>query len=139
AAHAARHDYRDLAREIDIALEHTQLGAQRAPDFRRVGAGVDPDLALAVITEARGLEDGRRRQLAQGPHQAARAVNRPERRDRDTEIGEERLLPQPVLGHMQGAPARTYGYACGQPLDRLGRNVLELEGDDVDGRREGVE
>ena len=35
--------------------------------------------------------------------------------------------------------ARTYGYACGQALDRLGRHVLELEGDDVDRAGEGVE
>ena len=52
AANAARHDHRDLAREVDERLEDAELGAERAPRLGRVGAGLDLDLALAVIAEA---------------------------------------------------------------------------------------
>ena len=54
---AAREDDRDLARERHELLGDRGLAAQLRELGRGVGAGVDPDLALAVVAGAPDLED----------------------------------------------------------------------------------
>ena len=52
----ARHDDRDLAGEIDEALEDRNLAADLAPGGGKIGVGAEHDLSLAVIAEPHRLE-----------------------------------------------------------------------------------
>ena len=137
AVAGAGEDDRDLAAEGDEGLQDRRRLADRPPGRHRVVAGADQRLALAVIAEAARLEH--RRAAGAGE----RRIDVGERRDRgegrhgDAELGHQLLLGEAVLGHREAAarPGDTVTRAA-RNVDGGGRDVLELVGDDVDGRGE---
>ena len=52
---AARGDHRDLALEVDEALEHRRRAADGLPGCPGLGGVGDAHLSLAVVAEAPGL------------------------------------------------------------------------------------
>jgi hypothetical protein len=53
------------------------------------------------------------------------------------EVGEEPLFGEPVLADLQRAAVGIEGRRLRQDIERVGGDVLELEGDDVAGPGEG--
>src|SRR5271157_3746619 len=130
AFEAARGDHRDFALEGDEALEDHRRWAERAMNRGDVGALADQRLALAVIAEPPGLEDRRAAELGDRTHQRARILDLDEGRDFQSEIAQERLLGQPVLGQRQRPDARPDRHALSEKFDRRRRHVLEFESRD---------
>src|SRR6202000_1629098 len=101
----------------------------------RLGFGQRRDsiLALAVISEAGSLEDGRP-EVGHYAAEVRRLSNRLAPGERESVFAEERLLAQAMLRRVQhvpgGANQRAFGgrFSCGRG------HVLELECDDVDPR-----
>ena len=56
---STRHDDRSLDREIDEGFENADSAAHASPSLVEIGIGIDADLALAVVTIARALQDCR--------------------------------------------------------------------------------
>src|SRR5438132_3272991 len=54
-----RADHGDLAIEIDKRFDDRLLTAQRVPRIERIAVASDRPLALSVVPEGRGFEDGR--------------------------------------------------------------------------------
>jgi hypothetical protein len=74
----------------------------------------------------------------QGGAERGPVRHRPERGHGEARAAQKLLLPEPVLGdaeRLQTGPDGLYG---GDLPDRLGRDVLELQGDDVHGAGEGA-
>ena len=106
AARATHHA--DLGLERERLLQHARHRAQHAPrrpHLRRVG---HEPLALAVVAEAGGLQDRRVSDRRVGVER----VDHGARPDRQPGVGEERLLPDAVLGDRDGL-GRRRARACG--------------------------
>src|SRR3712207_240793 len=88
-------------------------------------------LFRSVVAEARRLEHGWSPDLPYRGVQGGPVRHRPERRHREARAPQELLLPEPVLRGPERPQARPYGHQGGDLLDGLGRDVLELQGDDV--------
>ena len=133
---AAGRDHRHLALESDEALENHRGRAQGTVNRGDVGAFADQRLALAVVTEPPGFENGRATELSDRAHQRPRILHADKGRDLMAEIAQKGLFREPILGQRQRADARTDWHASAEKFDRRGRHVLELIGDDVDALRE---
>ena len=131
AFEAARGDHRHLALESDEALEDHRRRAQRAVDGGDVGAFADQRLALAVVTEAPGLEDRGAAELGHRAHQRARILDADEGRGQAESRRNVFSVSRSWVSASARAPGRT-GLALRKKFDRRRRHVLELEGDDVD-------
>ncbi len=110
-------------------------GRRPATARREVAAGIDPDLALAVIAQARGLEHAGA-QLGHAPG----AGRRRSRRAHRPVTG----MPRPATKSFsarrswvtaQHGRARSHRPQRGEELERRHRHVLELERDHVDAPR----
>ena len=130
---AAGGDHRDLAGEVDPRLGDRRRAAEARPGGGRVVIRAKRELALAVVAEARGLEDDRALQPRPAP--------RPGRRHcgygapgggRDARSVEKRLLAQAILADREHCGRRAHRHAPGEPGERLDRQVLELDRDHVD-------
>ncbi len=109
-----------------------RLATQRGPGRVSVGQGLDAELALAVITQAPGLEDGRSTNNGQRAIEIGAGIDGLELGRLQTAFAEQRFLGQAVLRHGQRARRREYRHLPGQPVRRIGRHVFEVEGDHVD-------
>ena len=65
AVEAARGDDRDLMSEVDEVLDDRFLVSDQAPDALAVFDAIDAVLALAVVAEHGGLDDGRKSDRAE--------------------------------------------------------------------------
>ena len=74
-----------------------------------------------------------------GGVEVGRPADGGERRRRDAEVAEERLLGQPLLSRLEGTGRRVDRHAAGQEGGRLDGDVLELVGDGLDAGGELVE
>ena len=104
-----------------------------------VRAFADQRLALAVVTEPPGLEDGGPAELGDRSHERARILDADKGRNLMAEIAQERLFRQPVLGQRQSAGARPNRHALSEKFDSRRRHVLPLEGNEVDALSEAGE
>jgi hypothetical protein len=135
----ARGDDRYLHLERDKGLQDGRRSTERRPGPGRSVTRLDPDLPLAVIPEAAGLQDGGRPEFGERARQVGLTVDGPERGGLDAEFGHEGLFGQPILGRCE---RQGIGIERPQGRDDLGRpagHILELVGDDVDGSGERVE
>src|SRR5690606_34293190 len=82
-------------------LEQARRLPNRLPGLFGLARMVDADLALAVIAEAPGLEDGRRSKLGQRRRQILEAVDRRKAPAGAALVLDEPLLAEPVLRHGQ--------------------------------------
>ena len=133
AVMGARDHHRNLALEIDALFEDRAARAQLPPGGLRVGAGADFPLALAVVSEPRGLEDRGCADIVHRPAEIGGGRDRSETGRGDADRVEKGLLLHPVLGDGERPRVRADRNRLREPLDRRGRNVLEFERDDVDG------
>src|SRR5262249_14013078 len=139
---ATRTNDRDLAIEIDERLENGLAAAQRLPGGRHLVRPCHRDLALAVVAERGRLEDGRTSYFPHGCFEIPCLANRRERRDRQPMFDEKGLLANAMLRDCQGSTVRTDDGMLLRLGDGCGRNVFELERDDIDAageRAHGVE
>ena len=74
-------------------------------DRADVGAFADQRLALAVIAEAAGLQDGGTAELGDRARERARILDPDEGRGFEADIAQERLFRHPILGQRQRARA----------------------------------
>ena len=127
AVTAARDDDADFMRQRQLLLQQTRRLRQRGPG-RRQGGGVNHDeLALAVVAQLRGLQDGGE---ACGVEPLQVCGRRDDRvgRARHGHACEERLFACAVLANAHGRRAGCHAHLLGQGLERGGRHVLEFGG-----------
>src|SRR3990172_2486984 len=139
AVEPARHDDRDLHAEIDPRLENGRCSPDRAPRRLALPDRLDVRLALAVVAQAPRLEHGGRREVFERVAERGEGGDGRVGCDGDAEAAHEIFFQRPILADAQRIPAGAHGHPLGQPLDAVVGDVLELEGDDVDRLREGVE
>ena len=132
---AADGEHGQLALEGHVRLEDQAGAAERDAGVLGLGRRADDALPLAVVALAPRLEHRRQAAGVERRAQLLRAVDGREGRDGDAEPLEQALLLQPVLRHREGRRGRVHRHPAGQALGRGGRHVLELERDDVAGRR----
>ena len=137
AAGAARADDRNFAIQVDEPFEDGFGATERRP-CGGVARG-DFHLTFAVVAERRRLQHGGGAYLINSRRKLRLGPDRRERRDRQPEIGDKRLLADPVLRDVERAAVRTHERARLGRFGRRRRHVLELEGDDVDGAGEGAD
>ena len=130
AVPASGDDDADLGREVDAPLQHAGPTAQRVPGGGQVGGGAHSHLPLAVVAQAGGFQHARkqrrirRRRLGLGFD--ARVGHAGHARGQETG-----LLSRAVLAHRHRLGRRRHTHRASQPLQHLGRHVLELGGDGV--------
>src|SRR5690606_16437661 len=127
---------RHLALERDEALDDDLDSSHATPGFargRRVG---DLRLTLAVVAEACRLHDGRYARPGERGVELILSGHAHERRDRESLLREKALLAGTLLRDVQHRAVRPHGHDLHNRLRRRGRDVLELEGHDVDAARE---
>ena len=139
AIDAAGGDDRDLAIEIDERLENRFLTSERLPGAGRVGRRRHRQLPLAVVAEARRLQNRGTADLRDRRAQIVLGSNRRKRRHRQPAIREKALLANAMLGDEERVPAGPHDGVLLGRRRRRGRDVLELEGDDVDASGEGAD
>ena len=126
---AAGHDDRNLRGEIDPALGDTRRPAQAGPRDGGARRPVDQDLSLAVIARGGRFED-------QGQPEAVERRRRARSRVRTGRQGawgmswraRKRFSRSRFWLIQSGPPAGTHPPPAGQPPQRGGRDVLELDG-----------
>src|SRR5690606_13754449 len=101
-----------------------------------VGLGRERQLPLAVIAEARGLEDASPVVLAERARQFVLVAYDPVARGRGADPREEGLFLRPILAGGEHLGPRAHRLRAGQFSDRAERQVLELDGHHVDRARE---
>jgi hypothetical protein len=101
ARFAAHHQRRYLAGEGDTLLQHARLAADGGPGGGEVVARAQAHLALAVVAEPARLQDRLRPELGERGAQVVGAVDARIRGDGDRQRGDEFLLGEPVLRHLQ--------------------------------------
>ncbi len=111
-----------------------RLRTERGPCRIRIARFAQAKLALAVIAEPARLQDRRRADHTQRLVQLFARVHRHEIRGRQAAFAEQGFLGQSVLRHGQRLRRGEDRDPLGQPVRRLGRHVLEIEGDHVDPR-----
>ena len=135
----ARRHHRDLALEVDEALEDRWRAADLVPGRDRVRAVADQGLAFAVVPEPPGLEHGRPADRIERRRQIGRSVDPAVRRGRDLQARDEILFDQAVLGGREHNRIRQHRPARGQKGCGLRRHVLELIRDHIDVLDEAIE
>src|SRR6185437_9197813 len=103
-----------------------------------IGDRADHALPLAVVTEAARLQDRRQTNRCDRRVEFLARIDGAEFRRRDAERLEERLLGDPILGHLERPRRRINRDAFGEPSRRFHRHVLELVRDDVGSLHEAV-
>ena len=89
-------------------------------------------LALAVVSEAGGLEDAGQAELAGGEVEIVQGMDGPERGDGEAVLAEEGFLAKALLGDVEDVAVGPDGGDLGGGAGGVGRNILEFEGDDID-------
>ncbi|MNT06940.1 hypothetical protein D3C72_1416270 [compost metagenome] len=132
AVTAARGDHRQFAVEDGGGFQNGGAATDGVEGGLGVGGVPDPDLALAVIAFAAGLQQGGQAKRLDGGGEVIQGRDGGEVHGRCADGVQIGLLVHPVLSHGQGGRSRRdQGAGLGQLLDRQGGHVLELEGDDV--------
>ena len=130
AVDGARDQHGDLELEGDPRLEDAEDATNLGPRGGEVGlGGRQLDLALAVITEIRGLEDAREADRLHGGLQFGEGGDDRERGAGDAGSAQEFLLAATVLADREHVGRRMARHVPGDKLDGRGRDILELEGD----------
>ena len=140
AVAAAYRDDGNLALEGHESFEDQadgrRLAAERRPGGVRVSAAaiarLDSELALAVVAETPRLQDARQSEIGDGAVEILARGDVGERRHGNAELPEQGFFRQPVLRDAERARVGENRNAFGQPLRALGRDVLEIEGGDID-------
>ena len=127
AVEAARRDHRDLVREVDHALDDRFLVSDQSPHAIAVLNAIDAVLALAVVAEGRGLDDGREADETEADGEFVERLGLGKRRHRVAAIGEKALLARALLGDVQRRTARPDRHQLRRRIGRIGGDVLELE------------
>ena len=101
-------------------------------DFGGVGLWENFLLALPVVAEAGGFEDGGEAEVTRGGVEVGVGFHFAEGRGGEAIVAEESFLPQPLLSGVENvAGGPDNGVASGD-FGGDGRDVLDLEGDDAD-------
>ncbi len=108
AVAAAHRQYRELAVEVDEALEDARGRAELHVVGVDVGGIAHDRLALAVVAAPSGLEHRGQPDRVDGGAQVGFGVDRVERRGRDPERVQGLLLDDPVLGHLERGRRRKH-------------------------------
>jgi len=125
---AARHDHGTLVLERQHFFDHAGHLFELGPGRHQLGTGFHADLALAVITQAGGLEDawqqliGHRRQLRFG-------LDHGMRRHGHAAFHKMRLLGGAVLRNGHSIRGRGHETVRPQGQQGRGRDVLKFGGD----------
>src|SRR5690606_40524180 len=98
ACSAAYGDDGDLATEVDESFVDERRRAELLPGGRHVLRAAQETLSAPVISHAARLEYARQSDAAHRGLQIVQRVDRLERRRRDAELAEQRLLVQTILG-----------------------------------------
>ena len=106
AVGAAGDDDADLAGVVDESLEHERLGLERLPGRREVGGRAEHGLALAVIAEPGGLQDGGEADPDHGGFQLGQAADRGPGGGGHSGIAQERFLGDAVLADAEAPTGR---------------------------------
>ena len=128
---AAHRDDRDLVVEGHQVFVEQRRVAERRPGGVEIGGRAQYELALAVVAQRARLEHARQ---ADGLH---RRVERGARihggitGGRDAEQFEGALFAEPVLRGRERTQRRGDACLAGKTFERLDRDVLPVEGDDV--------
>ena len=111
AVGAAGDDDADLGGERQPLLEHAGHAAERGAGRGELGPVGDPALALAVVAEARRLQDAGQQRVGDARRGRARVVDHRVRRAGDAAARERRLLGRAVLADRdrRRRPARPAG------------------------------
>ena len=140
AVRRAGNDHRDLAFDRDQRFQDRRTAVERAvPGVAQIVARRQHDLALSVIAEGLGLENGgtadqRVRRIGIGVFLDRRIGRRLQ-----PEAAHEILFGDAVLRNLERAGARPNRNPVPEPFQRRCRHVLELDGDDIHRRAEGIQ
>ncbi|ENN87345.1 hypothetical protein RHSP_26621 [Rhizobium freirei PRF 81] len=129
---AACRNNRNLALEGYEAFENKRYAAQgRIAAIGAVRGGAVDALALAVITEAPGLQYALAAEIGKGCFEIGLTVDSTEAGRRNAAIIDEALLGQPVLRHLERFWRRIDVDILGELLGSMDRNVLEFVCHDI--------
>ena len=126
----------DLAVKGDHLLEDGIIASDSFKGGCKIVIRFDPHLALAVIAEPAGLQDGRAAKRLHRQGQILQRSDLPEARRRDAEAGGEGLLCNPVLCRLKRGRARAGKAALSDDLQGGSRHILEFAGHGINARRE---
>ena len=138
AVEAARRNHGDLHREVHELLDDRFLVADEAPHPLALFDVVDAVLALAVVTERRGLDDGGKADDAEGHGELVERLRLGKRRHRVAAIGEKPFFAGALLRDVQRGSAGPHRHDLGRGIGRVVEDVLEFERDHVDAAGEGA-
>ena len=132
-----RRNHRHLVAKADKPLQHRRRTVHRPKGRRRISRRHNPRLPLAIISQPRGFQNRRRADLGNRRLQIGQRSHRPIGRAGQAKSGQKILLGNPLLRNRQGAAVRANGLGRLQQIQRGGRDVLKLIGDDIDRGRKG--
>ena len=115
--------------KFDELLVDQRHGAERLPRGCGVCRLAHMVLAAAVVTQSSRLEHAGQADLRDRGLEIGERVDRRERRRRNLQLPEQRLLVQPVLRGAERRDRRQERFRCGDLRDRRDRHVLDVEGD----------
>ena len=136
AIETPRRDHGDLTAEPDEGFEDRRLPAHGRPGRLRTCHRRELGLSLAVIAQARGLEHGGKSDHGEGGDQFGVAGDAGKGCRGGLKAAGKLLFGQPVLRNAKRLRARPDRHAGFEEAHRADRNVLELEGDGIDGAGE---
>ena len=140
AVASAHCDYAQLTLERHKRFQNQthgcRLRAERIPRSVDIGRHFDPKLAFTVVAETSGFQDARCADFRDSGIKRGAIGHVGELRHRNTECAKQVFFGQAVLCDRQRARIREYRHALAQPLRGFGRHILEIEGSDIDLRRE---
>ena len=125
----------DLAVEGDHLLEDGIIASDSFKGGCKIVIRFDPHLALAVIAEPAGLQDGRAAKRLHRQGQILQRSDLPEARRRDAEAGGEGLL-QSCAVPPEARPRPAGKAALSDDLHGGSRHILEFAGHGINARRE---
>ena len=117
--------------EVDETLKDRRNAVQAGKRGRGTVGGAEVCLALPVIAEPSGLEHRGQSGSADGPVQIGGRVDGGERGRGKAKAPEEPFFAQSILTDRKGTAVRTHRAMLFQDINRLGGDVLELEGNHV--------
>ncbi len=124
---AARQHYRDFARERKQLLQHARNALPCVPLRARSNAVGDARLPLAVVAEARRLEQ-RRISHRPGRSEIRLVPQQRERADRKAVVAQESLLADAILRHCHHRARRAHHATLAERDQAVRRRILELGG-----------
>ena len=135
---ASGRDHRDLALKLYKAFQNRWRTCQRVKCLRQVRAFGQTHLTFAVIAKTSCLQDARQPNLLGCRLQRGEIGYIRIRRRGQPKLGQKVLFDQAILADPQRFAAWAYGNNCLDQVQRLGRDVLKLIGDDVNRTRKGL-